>query len=124
MGSLVLILLYRFLPGGGGPAHADEWSYKEGEVRYGRKPRLGDYIRLWQLLEKYDVWSLESPLEILQRIKSTAEDPYQILPSSQETYKFRFRIWKTEHSHDVYYIEGLKDKRYELILHEMNRFLD
>jgi len=85
---------------------------------------LKRYLYLWRKLQKYDIWNLQSPLEILPKIKTPEEDPYEYFETSHSTYEFIFRIGDREHKFEVYYIRGLKDKRYTRVLKEMNKFFE
>lgn len=73
-------------------------------------------------LHKYNVWNLKSPLEILSKIKTPEEDPYENFVTSRSTYEFIFRIKDKKHKFEVYHITGLKDKRYLHVLKEINKF--
>ncbi|MBE3126273.1 MAG: hypothetical protein IMZ57_11540 [Acidobacteria bacterium] len=101
----------------------NQWKDGKTEVARQRRPTLKKYLRLWRILEECNVWSLESPMDVLMRIKSLEEDPYIVHFDDQEWWQFRFRIGTRVHHFSVYFIQGLKDKRYERILREMDRFL-
>ncbi len=98
----------------------DEWADLDSEVTFRRNIALASYLRLWRVLEECDVWNLESPNDVLMRAKTEEENPYAEWSTSHDWLRFRFRVGNKEHRFDVYFIEGLKDKRYERIMKEMD----
>lgn len=99
------------------------WNYGKSEEIRKRRLALKSYMKLWRVLEEIGVWDLESPMDVLKRLKSQEEGPYTEFLSDQEWWQFRFRIGLKEHRLEVYYVQGLKDKRYLRILREINKFL-
>lgn len=99
------------------------WNDGKKEESRQRRLTLKNYLKLWRILEECRVWELESPMDVLKRIKSPEEDPYFVFNNDQEWWQFRFRIGSKEHRFELYFIQGLKDKRYLRVLKEINRFL-
>ena len=99
-----------------------EWMDGRSKVISRKKAKLKEYLKLWEELEKNDIWALESPMEAMKKARTEDENPYEKLLTDQETFLFKLRINGKEHKLKAYYIDGLKDKRYKAILDAMDRF--
>jgi len=97
---------------------------KSGEVvkKSHKKGNLQRYLKLWECVEQNGIWDLKSPMEVLKSIKSLDDDPYESLPTSQDLYQYTARIGQKTYQYEVYYIDGLKDKRYKAVHDAINLF--
>ena len=97
----------------------------DGKVDSASHPKtdLDAYLRLWRALEDNGAMVLESSDVLLMRSKTPEDGPYESFQTSQDWYRFAFRVKDRRHIFEVYGIDLLKDKRYRAILDEIDRFL-
>jgi hypothetical protein len=93
------------------------------------------YLNLWEKIENYEVWSMESKdwLEWFEKLKEPSEEDikkfektvsldYEDLTSEVDTYILSFRIKEKSHTIKVYDPKNLKDKRYLQLVNIMGKF--
>jgi hypothetical protein len=110
-------------------SHFNIWYPIKYEETIKRKVSLTQYLKLWQEIIELHVWDLESKTvfidaqngeEHMKKFLEMYDEKKLSLEAS--IYVFKFRIKDKEHKFAVMDIDGLKDKRYKMMLEKIVNF--